>query len=285
MHNWFEGVLQHHFWRLWKFGMSPIEQENNENLHDSEEEAESMDHELHGTWLFKREEEEHIKRAISDVKVPAGITKVPFAIGELKTGKLKASEWHSLFSLYLPLAIMDIPSVTCYGLGQNEGSKAKLLLDNLSSLTICTNILASRCVNEINCNEFIKEYDNHCQTSQQLFMDITIVPNHHYALHLADQMKWWGPLLAISEFPGERINGWLQKVNNNGLIDQMNETMLSKFCQMQRLFVLDSVQRKKTNENESYTRFELSNEVYSSIFDYLKRSIPSLQRWDTIHIF
>ncbi|MBW0591405.1 hypothetical protein O181_131120 [Austropuccinia psidii MF-1] len=177
-----------------------------------------MDYELHGTWLFEREEEEHIKRAISDVKVPAGITKVPFAIGELKTGKLKASEWPSLFSLYLPLAIMDIPSVTFYGLGQNEGSKAKLLLDNLSSLTICTNILASRCVNEINCNEFIKEYKNYCQTSQKLFMDITIVPNHHYALHLADQMKWWDPLLAISEFPGERINRWLQKVSNNGLI-------------------------------------------------------------------
>ncbi|MBW0471430.1 hypothetical protein O181_011145 [Austropuccinia psidii MF-1] len=237
MHNWFEGVLQHHFRRRWKFGMSPIEQENDENLPDSEEEAESMDYEVHETWLFKKEEEEHIKRAISDVKVPAGITKVPFAI------------------------------VTSYGLGRNEGSKAKLLLDNLSSLTICTNILASRCVNEINCNEFIKEYDNYCQTSQQLFMDITIVPNHHYALHLADQMKWWGPLLAISEFPGERINGWLQKVNNNGLIDQMNETMLSKFCQMQRLFALDSVQRKKTKKMKT------------------PKGLSCQMRWDTIHIF
>ncbi|MBW0565878.1 hypothetical protein O181_105593 [Austropuccinia psidii MF-1] len=278
MHNWFEGVLQHHFWRHWKFGMSPIEQENEENLHDSEEEAKSMDYVVHETWLFKKEEEEYIKRAISDLKVPDGITKVPFAIGEPKTGKLKASEWHSLFSLYLPLEIMDLPSVTSYGLGQNEGRKAKLLLDNLSSLTICTNILESRCVNEINCNEFIKEYNNYCQTSQQLFMEITIVPNHHYALHLADQMNWWGPLLAISKSPGEHINGWLQKGNNNGLIDQMNETMLSKFCQMQRLFALDSVQRKKTNKNEYYKMFELSNDVYSSIFDYLKRSIPSLQR-------
>ncbi|MBW0532051.1 hypothetical protein O181_071766 [Austropuccinia psidii MF-1] len=177
-----------------------------------------MDHELHKTWLFKWEEKEHIKRAISDVKVPAGITKVPFAIGEPKTVKLKASECNCLFSFYLLLAIMDLSSITSYELGQNEEIKAKMLLDNLSSLTICTNILASRCVNEINCNEFIKEYDNYCQTSQQLFMDITIVPNHHYALHLADQMKWWGPLLAISEFPGERINGWLQKVNNNELI-------------------------------------------------------------------
>ncbi|MBW0475259.1 hypothetical protein O181_014974 [Austropuccinia psidii MF-1] len=131
MHNWFEGVLQHHFWRCWKFGMSPIEQESDVNLHDSEEEAKSMDYEIHETWSFKSKEEEHIKRAISDVKFLAGIMKVPFAIGESKTGKLKASEWHSLFSLYLPLAIMDIPSVTSYGLGQNEGSKAKLLLDNL----------------------------------------------------------------------------------------------------------------------------------------------------------
>ncbi|MBW0539421.1 hypothetical protein O181_079136 [Austropuccinia psidii MF-1] len=198
--------------------MSPTEQENDENLHDIEEEAKSMDYELHETWLFKREEEEHIKRAISEFKVPAGITKVSFAIGEPKTGKLKASEWNSLFSLYLPLAIIDLPSVNSYVLGQNERRKAKLLLENLSSLTICTNILASRCVNEINCNDFIKKYNNYCQTSQKLFMDIKIVPNNHYVLHLADQMKWWSPLLAISEFPGKPINGWLQKVNNDGLI-------------------------------------------------------------------
>ncbi len=35
-------------------------------------------------------------------------------------------------------------------------------------------------------------------------------------MHNAAILKYWGPLPCLSEFPGERLNGMLQKIQTNG---------------------------------------------------------------------
>lgn len=57
--------------------------------------------------------------------------------------------------------------------------------------------------------------DRYNETSIGLFNDTRILPNHHYALHVPDQLRYWGPLMAVSEFSGEHINGLLQKAKTN----------------------------------------------------------------------
>ncbi|MBW0477585.1 hypothetical protein O181_017300 [Austropuccinia psidii MF-1] len=116
------------------FGNSQVEKEKNENMYDREQDTQVMEYELHEDWVSRREEEEHLKQAMRYVKVPFGITKFLSAIGDPKTGKLKARKWNSLFSLYLPLSIMDLNSVSSYGLGKNEGRKENCCLKNFQHL-------------------------------------------------------------------------------------------------------------------------------------------------------
>jgi hypothetical protein len=120
-----------------------------------------------------------------------------------------------LFSAYLPLSLINflIDNPANCGTGENQ----QLLL-NFSSLVICTNILSLKLTTDRNATKFKEAYLLYTQTSNLVFNTPKIVPNHHYALHVPEQMKWWGSLSNVLEFAGERVNGMLQKMKTNRII-------------------------------------------------------------------
>jgi hypothetical protein len=65
---------------------------------------------------------------------------------------------------------------------------------------------------------YMQHYNAYLLTSKQLFLHAKPRPNHHYAMHNAEQLKFWGPLPQVSEFFGERQNGQLQSINTNGIL-------------------------------------------------------------------
>ncbi|MBW0578293.1 hypothetical protein O181_118008 [Austropuccinia psidii MF-1] len=73
-----------------------------------------------------------IKKRLNEVVVPEGSCHIPSGIGTEQNGKLKANEWLVLFSIYLPLTILDI----FWDLGPNNN----VLLINISALIQCTQI-------------------------------------------------------------------------------------------------------------------------------------------------
>ncbi|TFK45188.1 hypothetical protein OE88DRAFT_1793891, partial [Heliocybe sulcata] len=63
-----------------------------------------------------------------------------------------------------------------------------------------------------------------------LFPGSSFVPNHHYAMHYPELLKFWGPLMKISEFAYEHHNGMLQKIKTNGHMYDLDYTMLQQIC-------------------------------------------------------
>ncbi|POW20399.1 hypothetical protein PSHT_03565 [Puccinia striiformis] len=221
MHNWYEGVLQHH-WRVrWAFEPDPPKHTTHDDqLDDWEADSEKSD----ASFNFQDTALTHIRKAIINIIVPRGVTQVPPNLGDPKHGKLKASEWHSLFATYLPLSLIDYffeNSAWC-----TTGAQENMLL-NFSSLVLCTNIVSLKSVCDADCNKLSEAYGLYTETSKLVFDSPKIVPNHHYALHLSDQLKWWGPLSNVSEFSGERINGILQQIKTNSIIG--SKTPVSNF--------------------------------------------------------
>ncbi|KAA1086847.1 hypothetical protein PGT21_013268 [Puccinia graminis f. sp. tritici] len=90
-------------------------------------------------------------------------------------------------------------------------------------------------VDHADCKKLSKAYRLYTKTSKLVFESPNIVPNHHYALHLPEQLKWWGSLLNVSEFAGEQINGILQKFQTNLIVGQLEGTVMQEFGQVQRL--------------------------------------------------
>jgi hypothetical protein len=159
----------------------------------------------------------HIWKALPNIIVPCGVTQVPPNLGNPKHGKIKASEWHSLFSKYLPLSLIDF---FVNNLAQSLSSDNQNMLLNFLSLVICTNIVSLKSTSDADSNKLEEAYSLYTETSNVVFDNPKIVSNHHYALHLPKEIRWWGSLSNVSKFSGERVNGILQKMKTNGIIGE-----------------------------------------------------------------
>lgn len=248
MHNWAEGVLQTHFRYRWKFWAIPVYEAKKKrsvattstsgvankrtklniiDQMDLDEEDMSEDSDsnhdiplnagVDGAF-FSMNDIETFRRGMKEVVLPPGLPHLPPNLGESKHGKLKASQWHALFSYIVPLVILEmyVESVNNLDLGSNRG----LFLMNTAHLVHCTNILYAHKFKSKSATLWQSYYMKYSDTCMKLFPNVKIKPNHHYALHLPDQMIAWGPLIGVAEFGGERLIGDLQRIKTNDRIGQ-----------------------------------------------------------------
>ena len=184
---------------------------------DSDEDSsdENSDDEKDTSWkmtcVFNAAELAMIHECLSDVVLPSWVERPPTNLGEKSHGKLKANHWLTLFTIFLPLVLPEL-----WLSSSNKDREA--LLDNFHDLVTCTNILCSYAVSPGLADEYLDRYVRYRKSSKVLFPKVHSVQNHHYAMHNADLMKFWGPLMMVSEFAYEQHNGTLQKIKTNGHI-------------------------------------------------------------------
>ncbi len=88
-------------------------------------------------------------------------------------------------------------------------------MNNFYDLITCTNIVCAYAVTPGSADTYLDHYIKYRESCQILFPNIGSRPNHHYAMHNPELMKFWGPMMPLSEFGGERLNGHLQKIKTN----------------------------------------------------------------------
>lgn len=280
LHNWLEGVLQHHARILWKLGIpkSKSDQESEEPMDDDDDEditdddvseelkddleelyqegemyrdtpshqrricfeasvlAETSIHDLEDaeveeveeedvdldenvdyrptpdpefvSFKFSKDELARIHACLSKVVIPSWVDRPPTNLGESSHGKLKADQWLVLFSIFLPLILPELWL-------SSPTDLSNTLLDNFYDLVCCTNIVCSYSVTPESPSTYLEHYVSYRKSTQVLFPSVPSRPNHHFAMHNAEMMKFWGPLMRLSEFAGERHNGKLQKIKTN----------------------------------------------------------------------
>lgn len=191
-----------------------------------------MQHQTNNT-LFSGRDQIDFNRLLKDVVLPSGIDAVPANLGDAQHGKLKAAQWKTIFIYIIPLVIPELLVLDVDDF--KKTSSRSLILENIAKLCRCTQISLARKHLEADIQEFESMYNRYNQTSKGLFNDSRVLPNHHYALHVPEQMRYWGPLMAVSEFPGERVNGILQKTKTN------HRTSKSALWFVARVFVLNGL--------------------------------------------
>ncbi|KNZ60550.1 hypothetical protein VP01_15387g1, partial [Puccinia sorghi] len=103
MHNWYEGVLQHHFRIQWGFNIK-VKDQDSENTNEDKSDSDNIPDENSTLTIT---EKENLQKLLPTVIVPPGIAAIPKGVGTASNGKLKASEWHSLFAKNLPLVALE----------------------------------------------------------------------------------------------------------------------------------------------------------------------------------
>ncbi|KAI5898333.1 uncharacterized protein SCHCODRAFT_02611784 [Schizophyllum commune H4-8] len=175
---------------------------------------------------------QQIRDAIRDISLPSCVERPPLNLGEPSHGKLKAEYELTLFTLIFPLFLPE------FWLRAGSTDHDQLLLSNFYHLVAATNIVSSFSTTASAADEYTYHYTQYRISSTTLFPDSTSKPNHHYAMHNADLLRYWGPLPVLSEFAGERMNGMLQKVKTNHHMADLSLTMMKQSSRSSRLEAL-----------------------------------------------
>ncbi|MBW0530778.1 hypothetical protein O181_070493 [Austropuccinia psidii MF-1] len=161
--------------------------------------------------------------------------------------------------------------------------QSNLLFVNTGALIQCTDIVGAKAITKEDSNIFSQAYELYQKTSNQLFQNIKITPNHHYSMHIPGQLMNWGPLMGMSEFGGECLIGSLQNLKTNSLNGAMEETIMKKFGQMQRLHKTTELYYQlliRANQPSTIlTKKELDDETYLKLFNYLKENFLQLTNY------
>lgn len=239
MHDWLEGVLQHHFRHRW--GFKGKEKKNSGKKKQVQHDSDDSDSEISmtGAWnedfdlkvgtdasLFSESELMNIQQFLKHVVLPSGVEPIPKNLGDVSHGKLKAIQWKSLFLYVIPLIILELLVLDVEDF--LTLSTRHTIIRNIASLVQCTQIVLGRTTNQYNIDQFEKMYTIYCETSAKLYNNIKVVPNHHYVLHIPQMMQYWGPLMGVSEFAGEHINGLMQKFKTNHMLGKLVSIVVRK---------------------------------------------------------
>lgn len=166
LHNWFEGVLMHHFRERWGFQSLSFKEKRRQGDHqtsrkrarldpsapaddgDSSLESSSKDdndvnlNQGENGGLFNEKDMDYFRNAMQDVVLPTKVGHLPSELGKSKCGKLKASQWYILFVYVVPLIVGEIFLDTLEDIDSN--SNRFLIMENISNLIACTHYVASR---------------------------------------------------------------------------------------------------------------------------------------------
>lgn len=160
---------------------------------------------------FTAEQLEAIRDCIRSVELPTYVNRPPGNLGEASHGKLKANEMLILFTVIFPMILPEL----WYSNGHAKGDYEEHLLENFYHLVASTNIISSFSTSDSEADEYFIHYLQYRRTLPQLFSNFHSKPNHHYAMHNDELLKFWGPLASLSEFSGERLLGLFQRINTN----------------------------------------------------------------------
>jgi hypothetical protein len=80
------------------------------------------------------------------------------------------------------------------------------MLTSYYDLTAATNHLVAFKTSNVKAEAFTQHFSAYRQSIRKLFPD-DCMPNHHYAMHNEELLKYWGPLACLNEFAGEHMNG------------------------------------------------------------------------------
>jgi hypothetical protein len=156
-----------------------------------------------------------IHSCIETVAIPAWMARPPVNLGQAAHGGLSADTLFILFTVFLPMVLIELWTTS----GSSEDAAR---FDNFYHLVAATNIVCAFATSESEADIYTQHYIAYRESLRKLFPHFKERPNHHFAMHNGAELKFWGPLMVLSEFPGERDVGLLQRIKTN-----------NRFCSLQ----------------------------------------------------
>jgi hypothetical protein len=156
---------------------------------------------------------QRIRDVIKQTATPSWINSVPYNFGDAAAGPLKADEWRTMSTIYLPLALISL-------WGENT-SPFRRILDHTMALVSAIILACSRTTTEARAVAFRIYVATYIRDLQNLHPEATHRTNQHMAMHIYDFLQLFGPVHSWWCFPFERLIGQLQRMLSNHKFGQL----------------------------------------------------------------
>ena len=157
----------------------------------------------------------HIRRVIKETTTPSWLGTVPYDFGDPKAGKMKADEWKTLCTVYLPLALVSKWGEGSLHSDVDQAVCCKQLLDHTMELVSAVWISLRRATSEEEIEKYERYIKNYIAGLRNIHPNVTPTANLHMATHIGDFMRLFGPVYSWWCFPFERLIGFVQRMPNN----------------------------------------------------------------------
>ncbi|KAG5222640.1 Glycoside hydrolase family protein [Salix suchowensis] len=140
----------------------------------------------------------HIQSVIKNTVMPLWFDKPPQAFGEAAMGKLKADEWRSMSSIYLPLALVSLWARVL------KWTRIRIVnITGRRTTTMQTAEVYRQCI-----SDWTKQF-------YEVFPTATLRTNLHMAFHIYEFLLLFGPAYSWWTFPFESLIGVIQRTKSN----------------------------------------------------------------------
>ena len=158
---------------------------------------------------------QRIRDVIKDTVRPSWVSPVPYNFGAAAAGTLKADEWRTMFTIYLPLALVSMwGEGTSHNTAQ-DAMKYRRVLDHTMALVSAVILACKRTMTEERASAYRMYVATWVRELTNIYPEINHRPNNHMAQHIYDFILLFGPVRSWWCFPFERIIGQLQRMHTN----------------------------------------------------------------------
>lgn len=130
--------------------------------------------------------------------LPTGFDAPPERFGAKRSPSPKASQWNTLFLVTLLVTLTKVWTA------QNASPSDHARHHNFLHLVCAIRLVNRRVVDENTIVAYEKHLFAYLGSLLDLFPGYRLKPKHHYAVHLADCMRRFGPTIWYSSWSGER---------------------------------------------------------------------------------
>ncbi|TDL13614.1 hypothetical protein BD410DRAFT_735121 [Rickenella mellea] len=178
---------------------------------------------------------QHIKAVIRDTITPSWLNTVPYNFGDKKAGTLKADEWRTMYTVYLPIALVSLWGEGTSHCSAAVSAKLREILDHTMSLVSAITIVCMRTMTATRARAYRHHVAKWVRDLSRLHPNIAQRTNNHMAIHIYDFLILFGPVRSWWCFPFERLIGYLQRLSHNHKFGQLESTLLQSFIRAAKL--------------------------------------------------
>ncbi|KIM42233.1 hypothetical protein M413DRAFT_27028, partial [Hebeloma cylindrosporum] len=187
-------------------------------------------------------------------------------------GKLKADQWRTLGTTYLPISLIRLWYQVEDTNDQRSLQCRQLLEVTLSPISVVI-IASSRTTSQEKADLYLNHMQSYLKGLRELFPKYTFLPNHHMALHLAEYLQLYGPVHSWWTFPFECLIGMLQRQ-----LEETISTSFTKSANLQAFMLKDGCPQAIKNWSSHFAKLidpQVRNTLLTDIARFLSVDEPA----------